>query len=62
MRIAQKIEDKYTKDQILERYFHLVYLGSDYGLADAAWLYFSKPVDKLTLAEDCHPCRHCSRS
>jgi membrane peptidoglycan carboxypeptidase len=28
MRIAQKIEDKYTKDQILERYFHLVYLGS----------------------------------
>jgi penicillin-binding protein 1A len=52
MRIAQKIEDKYTKDQILERYFHLVYLGSGaYGLADAAWLYFSKPVDKLTLAE-----------
>jgi penicillin-binding protein 1A len=52
MRIAQKIEDKYTKDQILERYFNLVYLGSGaYGLADAAWLYFSKPVDKLTLAE-----------
>jgi penicillin-binding protein 1A len=52
MRIAQKIEDKYSKSQILERYLNLVYLGSGaYGIADAAWLYFSKPVEKLTLAE-----------
>ncbi len=52
MRVAQKIEEKYTKAQILEKYLNLVYLGSGaYGLADGAWLYFSKPVDKLTLPE-----------
>lgn len=52
MRIAQKIEEKYDKSQILEQYLNLVYLGSGaYGLGDAAWVYFSKPIDKLTLAE-----------
>ncbi|MBR8830102.1 MAG: Biosynthetic peptidoglycan transglycosylase [Chroococcopsis gigantea SAG 12.99] len=52
MRVAQKIEEKYTKGEILEKYLNLVYLGSGaYGLADGAWLYFSKPPDKLTLAE-----------
>ncbi|UKO99712.1 transglycosylase domain-containing protein [Nostoc sp. UHCC 0870] len=52
VRIAQKLEQELTKDQILERYLNLVYLGSGaYGVADAAWVYFSKPVDKLTLAE-----------
>jgi penicillin-binding protein 1A len=52
MRLARAIEDKYSKDQILERYLNLVYLGSGaYGIADAAWLYFSKPVSDLTLAE-----------
>ncbi|MEG3436746.1 penicillin-binding protein 1A [Pannus brasiliensis CCIBt3594] len=52
MRIAQKIEDKYSKDQILERYLNLVYLGSGaYGIADASQVYFSKPIEKLTLPE-----------
>jgi penicillin-binding protein 1A len=52
MRLAQKMERELGKDQILERYLNLVYLGSGaYGVADAAWVYFSKPVDKLTLAE-----------
>jgi penicillin-binding protein 1A len=52
MRLAQKIEGKLTKDQILERYLNLVYLGSGaYGVADAAWVYFSKPIDQLTVAE-----------
>ncbi|WP_267384200.1 transglycosylase domain-containing protein [Cyanobacterium sp. uoEpiScrs1] len=52
MRLAQKIERKLTKDQILERYLNLVYLGSGaYGIADAAWVYFSKPIDQLTIAE-----------
>ncbi|WGT68482.1 penicillin-binding protein 1A [cyanobacterium endosymbiont of Epithemia clementina EcSB] len=52
MRLAQKIERKVTKDQILERYLNLVYLGSGaYGVADAAWVYFSKPIDQLTVAE-----------
>ncbi|HEY9699796.1 MAG TPA: penicillin-binding protein 1A [Trichocoleus sp.] len=50
--LAQKMEDELKKDQILERYLNLVYLGSGaYGVADAAWVYFSKPVNKLTLSE-----------
>ena len=52
MRMAQKIEEDLTKEQILERYLNLVYLGSgSYGVADAAWVYFSKPVKDLTLPE-----------
>ncbi|MEG3986664.1 PBP1A family penicillin-binding protein [Microcoleus sp. S28C3] len=50
--LAQKIERELNKDQVLERYLNLVYLGSDaYGVADAAAVFFSKTVDKLTLAE-----------
>lgn len=52
MLLAQKIEQKLSKDQILERYLNLVYLGEGaYGVADAAWVYFSKPLDELTLPE-----------
>ena len=52
VRLSQKIEQKLTKNQILERYLNLVYLGQGaYGVADAAWVYFSKPLDKLTLPE-----------
>ncbi|BAY24744.1 1A family penicillin-binding protein [Calothrix sp. NIES-2100] len=52
VRLAQKIETELTKDQILERYLNLVYLGSGaYGVADASWVYFSKTVDQLTLPE-----------
>lgn len=50
--LAQKIEEELGKEQILERYLNLVYLGSGaYGVADAAWIYFSKSVDELTLSE-----------
>ena len=52
MRLAQKIEEKYTKNEILQQYLNLIYLGSGaYGVADAAHAYFSKTPDKLTLAE-----------
>ncbi|MEH2361362.1 transglycosylase domain-containing protein [Nostoc sp.] len=52
VRLAQKMEQELTKDQILERYLNLVYLGSGaYGVADAAWVYFSKSPDQLSLAE-----------
>ncbi|PPS45393.1 transglycosylase domain-containing protein [Chroococcidiopsis sp. TS-821] len=52
IRLAQKIEANLTKEQILERYLNLVYLGEGaYGVADAAWVYFSKSVDRLTLPE-----------
>jgi penicillin-binding protein 1A len=50
--VAHNIENRFEKQQILENYLNLVYLGSGaYGVADAAWLYFSKPVDQLTLPE-----------
>ncbi|MBD2021956.1 penicillin-binding protein 1A [Leptolyngbya sp. FACHB-36] len=50
--LAQKIERELSKPQILEKYLNLVYLGSGaYGVADAAWVYFGKTVDQLTLAE-----------
>ncbi|MGF1569736.1 MAG: transglycosylase domain-containing protein [Nodosilinea sp.] len=50
--LAQKLEQSLTKDQIIERYLNLVYLGEGaYGVADAAWVYFGKPLDQLTIAE-----------
>jgi penicillin-binding protein 1A len=52
MLMAQRIEKDVDKNTILERYLNLVYLGSGaYGVADAAWVYFSKPVKDLTLPE-----------
>jgi penicillin-binding protein 1A len=52
MRLSQKIEKELGKDQILERYLNLVYLGEGtYGVADAAWVYFGKTVDQLNLQE-----------
>ncbi|MGD1902507.1 MAG: transglycosylase domain-containing protein [Geitlerinemataceae cyanobacterium] len=51
-RLAQKIEQELVKNDVLEYYLNLVYLGSGaYGVADAAWVFFSKTVDELTLAE-----------
>lgn len=50
--MALKLEKNLTKDQIIERYLNLVYLGSGaYGVADAAWIYFGKTIDQLTVAE-----------
>ncbi len=52
VRLAQRIEKEIGKDQILERYLNLVYLGEGtYGVADAAWVYFGKSVDQLTLPQ-----------
>jgi penicillin-binding protein 1A len=50
--LAGKIERQLTKEQILEQYLNFVYLGSSaYGVSDAAWVYFSKTPDQLTLPE-----------
>ncbi|MGF1478889.1 MAG: transglycosylase domain-containing protein [Cyanophyceae cyanobacterium] len=50
--LAQQIEQTLSKEQILERYLNLVYFGAGaYGVADAAWVYFGKSVDELSLAE-----------
>ncbi len=52
IRLAQRLGQGLTKDQVLERYLNLVYLGEGtYGVSDSAWVYFSKKVDQLTLAE-----------
>ena len=46
------IEKNLTKDQILEVYLNMIYLGENaYGVEAAAQTYFRKSVDKLTLAE-----------
>jgi penicillin-binding protein 1A len=50
--LAGKIERQLSKAQILEQYLNYVYLGSGaYGISDAAWVYFSKPPEQLTLPE-----------
>ncbi|PIT15681.1 penicillin-binding protein 1A [Snodgrassella alvi] len=50
--LAYKIEQKLTKDQILELYFNQIYLGQRaYGFAAASLAYFNKPVQRLDLAE-----------
>jgi penicillin-binding protein 1A len=50
--LAGKIERQLSKEQILEQYLNYVYLGSSaYGVSDAAWVYFSKTPDQLTLPE-----------
>ena len=50
--LALKLQETYDKSVILERYLNLVYLGAGaYGVADAAWIYFGKPVAELTLSE-----------
>ncbi len=51
-RFAIALEDRYTKDEILERYLNIAYFGQGvYGVATAAQRYFSKPVDKLNVLE-----------
>src|SRR3989339_579878 len=47
-----KLEQKYTKDQILKIYFNEIpYGSSNYGVESAAQSYFGKHVSELTLAE-----------
>ena len=50
--LAGKLERQLSKQQILEQYLNNVYLGSSaYGVADAAWIYFSKRPEQLNLPE-----------
>ncbi len=50
--LAQRVERRYTKDQILENYLNTIYFGHGaYGVEAAARVYFGKSVTKLTLAE-----------
>jgi penicillin-binding protein 1A len=50
--LAIRIEQTYTKDEILEMYLNQIYFGEGaYGLDAAAKVYFDKQVGELTLPE-----------
>jgi penicillin-binding protein 1A len=50
--IARRIEDAFSKDEILEMYLNQIYLGEGlYGVEAAAQGYFGRPVTELTVTE-----------
>lgn len=50
--LSMRIEDTFTKDQILELYLNEIFLGlNSYGVAAAALNYFDKALYELTLSE-----------
>ncbi|UJQ94899.1 penicillin-binding protein 1A [Mariluticola halotolerans] len=50
--LAMRIEDAFTKDQILELYLNEIFLGlNSYGIAAAALNYFDKALYELDLSE-----------
>ena len=50
--LAMELETRYTKKQILESYLNTIFLGgSYYGVRVAAYGYFGKELDHLTLRE-----------
>jgi membrane peptidoglycan carboxypeptidase len=52
LRYAVDLEQRYTKDQILEAYLNIAYFGSGtYGVQAAARYYFNTTADKLNLEQ-----------
>ncbi|KXK61246.1 glycosyl transferase [Micromonospora rosaria] len=52
IRYAAALEDRLSKDEILNGYLNIAYFGSGaYGVAAASQRYFAKPPAELTLAE-----------
>ena len=50
--IAIKLENQFTKDQILENYLNTIYFGrGSYGVQTASQVYFGTTVDQLTTAQ-----------
>jgi len=50
--LAMELETRYTKEQILESYLNTIFMGgSYYGVNVAAYGYFGKELDELTLRE-----------
>lgn len=50
--LAYQLEEKYTKEQILEKYLNTIYFGhSWYGVETASLNYFGKKTKNLTLVE-----------
>jgi penicillin-binding protein 1A len=52
IRVARQIEQRYSKDEILELYVNQIYFGAGaWGIEAAAQEYFGKPATELTLEE-----------
>ena len=50
--LAERLEQRLTKDEVLELYLNRIYFGAGaYGIEAAAQTYFGKPPQRLTLAE-----------
>ncbi|HSR70822.1 MAG TPA: transglycosylase domain-containing protein, partial [Kiloniellales bacterium] len=50
--IAKRLEQAFSKDEILELYLNEIYLGyGSYGVTAAALNYYNKSLDELTIAE-----------
>ena len=50
--LAWRIEQNFTKNEILYLYLNHIFLGrGSYGVTSAAWRYFHKNLDELTLGE-----------
>jgi len=50
--LALVVEQKFTKDKILQMYLNQVgYGGAAYGVEEASQMYFNKPVNQINLAE-----------
>ena len=50
--LAERLEEKYTKSEILDAYLNFVYLGSGaYGVEAASKEYFNEDADKVNLAQ-----------
>ncbi len=50
--LAFKIDDAFSKEEILELYLNQIYFGNRaYGVAAASQVYYGKPLNELTLAQ-----------
>lgn len=50
--IAKQLEERYTKDEILDMYLNRIYFGQGtYGIESASLYYFGKHVQDIDLAE-----------
>ncbi|MGN9764110.1 transglycosylase domain-containing protein [Micromonospora sp. SD12] len=50
--LASKLNDEYTKPQIMQHYLNIIYFGRGaHGIEAAAQTYFGRPANKLSVAE-----------